>query len=249
MFRPIPITRQPLSQRRIRRRSRFFFLAGVILLALPATAPAQSADPQAVSTAPENLPSASGQPNIAAPASGCCASSGEPASLGELARLARAKKSSQPKAAKIFDDDNMPRAPLRSGEKAPEVGGDNSLGGGKVMLIDFWASWCGPCRESLPGLKQLEAVYRREGFEVISVSEDEDESAWRRFINLHQMSWTQRLDSNHRMARQFGASALPTYILIGRDGTVVQQYVGHDPNESVVDRIGPDLKKTLDGAT
>ena len=49
------------------------------------------------------------------------------------------------------------------------------------------------------------------------------------------------------MMRQFGASALPTYVLIGKDGNVVQQYVGDDPQVPVIDRIGPDLKKSLEG--
>jgi thiol:disulfide interchange protein len=61
------------------------------------------------------------------------------------------------------------------------------------------------------------------------------------------MNWTQRLDSNHEIMRRYGASSLPTYVLIGRDGTVVQQYVGDAVDEPIIERIGPDLKKSLDG--
>ena len=168
--------------------------------------------------------------------------SGQPVSLGDLARLARAKKAGQPKAVRIFDDENMPRAPLSAGDKAPGLSGQ-----AKVTLIDFWATWCGPCRHALPGLKQLEAVYRSDDFELISVSEDDEEPDWRAFTARNGMSWTQRFDSGHQMMRQYGATGLPTYVLIGRDGNVLQQYVGDDPEIPVIERVGPDLKKALEG--
>lgn len=170
-----------------------------------------------------------------------------PMSLGEAARLAREKKNGQVKSVKIFNDDNMPHAPLSSGEKAPGFAGQSSSSGGKVTLLDFWATWCGPCRHALPGLKQLQAVYGADKVEVISISEDEDEGAWQSFVSQNQMNWTQRIDSDHQMMKQYGASALPTYVLIGKDGNVVQQYVGDDPGEPILERMGPDLKRTLDG--
>lgn len=170
----------------------------------------------------------------------------QPMSLGEVARLARAKKNTQAKAVKIFDDENMPRAPISAGEKAPEFGAGTSTGG-KVTILDFWATWCGPCRHALPGLKQLQAVYGGEQVEVVSISEDEDEGAWSAFVAQNQMNWTQRLDSNHQIMRQYGANSLPTYVLIGRDGKVLQQYVGDDPGEPIIERMGEDLKKSLEG--
>jgi thiol-disulfide isomerase/thioredoxin len=170
-----------------------------------------------------------------------------PISLGEMARLARAKKASQAKSVKIFDDENMPRAPLSSGEKAPGFAGQSSSSGGKVTLLDFWATWCGPCRHALPGLKQLQAIYGADKVEVISISEDEDEGTWQSFVAQNRMNWTQRLDSDHQMMRQYGASSLPTYVLIGKDGNVVQQYVGDDPGEPILERMGPELKRTLEG--
>jgi thiol-disulfide isomerase/thioredoxin len=168
-------------------------------------------------------------------------------SLGEVARLARAKKASQAKSVKIFDDENMPRAPLASGEKAPGLDAQSPAAGGKVTLLDFWATWCGPCRHALPGLKQLQAAYGADKVEVISISEDEDEGTWQSFVTQNQMNWTQRIDSDHQLMRQYGASALPTYVLIGKDGNVVQQYVGDDPGEPILQRMDPDLKKTLAG--
>ena len=212
---------------------------------------AQTTNPQTPAVTSQNFSPATAAPkDSAGPATGdCCASQpDQPTSLGEVARLARAKKRSQPKAARIFDDENMPRAPLRAGDRAPGMGDEGGSSGGKVTLLDFWASWCSPCREALRGQRQLQAEYRGEGFEVVSVNEDDDPAVGQRFAAENQMNWTQRFDPNHQLMRQYGASALPKYVLIGKDGTVVQEFVGHDPNQPLVDRLGPDVKKSLEQA-
>lgn len=232
---------------------------GVLLLAFSSSTAAQNIAPQTAPTQQSSSPANPSSSNSAPPASNFAPSPtilqnsamqvDQPASLGEVARLARAKKSAQAKAVRIFDDENMPRAPLSAGEKAPEIqiGGGSSFSSGKITILDFWATWCGPCRHALPGLKQLQAVYGGNNVEVVSISEDEDEDAWRSFVAQNNMNWTQRLDANHQIMRQYGASSLPTYILIDKDGTVVQQYVGDAVDEPIIERMGPDLKKTLEG--
>lgn len=231
------------------RRSFFLIAVSGLVLALPAATVAQATSPQAPAATSQSFSPATSAPkdSVSSGTGDCCASQpDQPTSLGEVARLARAKKLSQAKATKMFDDENMPRAPLREGDKAPGLDAAGGSSGGKVTLLDFWASWCGPCHESLPGLRQLEAVYRGEGFEVVSVNEDDDPAVGQRFASQNQMNWTQRFDPNHQLMRQYGASALPTYVLIGRDGTVVQEFVGHDPNQPLVDRLGADVKKSLE---
>ncbi len=221
------------------------FVAGPLMLAVSSFAAAQNVPQSAAQpTASKSLPQASSFESAQSTADGTIQPE-QPMTLGELARLARAKKSSQTKAVKIFDDENMPRAPVSAGEKAPDFAGHGSSSSGKVTLLDFWATWCGPCRHALPGLKQLQAAYRGDQLEVISISEDENEGAWHDFVAQNQMNWTQRLDLNHQMMRQFGARSLPTYVLIGKDGRVLQQYVGDDPGEPILERIGPDLKNSL----
>ncbi|MGA8452355.1 MAG: TlpA disulfide reductase family protein, partial [Candidatus Acidiferrales bacterium] len=237
--------------------------AGMVSLVLVGPVRAQSAPPQEAQTVAKNSPpsppsssssaSSSASPAVSssARASAAGATSTEfiepeqPMTLGELARRERARKSSQPKSVKIFDDENMPRAPVSTGEKAPGFGDQGSSSSGKLTLLDFWATWCGPCRHALPGLKQIQSVYGGDQLEIISVSEDDDEDAWHNFVAQNDMTWTQRLDSDHQMMRQYGASALPTYVLIGKDGAVVNQYVGDDPDVPIIERIGPDLKKRL----
>ncbi len=230
------------------RKTSFALAAGTLILAFSSLVLAQDAPPQASQTVSKNLPQASSpQQNEQSDPLDSATQPEQPMSLGELARRARAKKSSQPKAVKIFDDENMPRAPLNTGEKAPDFAHQGSSTSGKVTLLDFWATWCGPCRHAVPGLKQLQSVYGGDQFEVISISEDDDEGAWRDFVAQNQMNWTQRLDANHQTMRQYGASALPTYILIGKDGTILKQYVGDAPGFPIIERIGPDVKKSLEG--
>jgi thiol-disulfide isomerase/thioredoxin len=188
-------------------------------------------------------------------------------SLAEMARLARAKKQTDAnpatKTSKVLDDDNMPRgvyaadaAPAnssapgsrRAGSQtpaSPATGAPFAEFRGKVVLLDFWASWCGPCRSALPSLKRLQAVYGSEDFVVISISEDDDESVWHSFVASHGMTWPQRFDGDSSLQHQFGVNGLPTYVLIGRDGSVLQKFVGEDMAESIVERIGPDLKSAL----
>ncbi|MFZ1972442.1 MAG: TlpA disulfide reductase family protein [Candidatus Acidiferrales bacterium] len=241
-----------------------FLAAGMALLVLAGPVGAQTSSPQEAQTVAKNSPasppssgsSASTSASPAPPSSARPAAAGatstefmepeQPMTLGEMARRERVRKSSQPKAVKIFDDENMPRAPISTGEKAPGFGDQGPSSSGKLTLLDFWATWCGPCRHALPGLKQIESVYGGDQLEIISVSEDDDEDAWHNFVAQNDMNWTQRLDSGHQMMRQYGASALPTYVLIGKDGAVVNQYVGDDPDVPIIERIGPDLKKSLD---
>jgi thiol-disulfide isomerase/thioredoxin len=235
------------------RTTSFLFAAAALALAFSASVSAQDVPLHVSQPAPHYVSTTSPQPPAPSHSAPSAASDNlvvmdpTPLSLGEVARLARAKKASQAKSVKIFDDENMPRAPLSSGEKAPGLDTPSTSGGGKVTLLDFWATWCGPCRHALPGLKQLQAVYGADKVEVISISEDEDEGTWQSFVSQNQMNWTQRIDSDHQMMRQYGASALPTYVLIGKDGSVVQQYVGDDPGQPILQRMEPDLKKTLEG--
>jgi thiol-disulfide isomerase/thioredoxin len=189
-------------------------------------------------------------------------STDQPMSVADMARAVRAKEQSDAKPAakfsKVLDDDNMLRgvyaedvhapksaAPGAAAASASDSGDPLAQYRGKVVLLDFWASWCSPCRRSLPSIKRLQAVYDSADFVLISVSEDDDESDWRSFVSGNQMNWTQRWDSDSTLQSKFGVSALPTYVLIGRDGSVVQTFVGESPAESIVERIGPDLKASL----
>jgi thiol-disulfide isomerase/thioredoxin len=177
----------------------------------------------------------------------------EGVSLAEAARRARANKAAATKPAKSYDDDNFVRStPIVKKDAAEGAPANPSVQNlpseemhGKVVLLDFWASWCGPCRSALPKVKQLQSIYGGEEFMVVSVSEDNDETTWRGFVAEHQMSWAQRFDGNSSFMRQYQVQGLPTYVLLDRDGKEVQRYVGEDPGRSVIERMGPDIRRAL----
>jgi tetratricopeptide (TPR) repeat protein len=80
---------------------------------------------------------------------------------------------------------------------------------GRVLVMDFWATWCPPCRESVGELKELTRRYPADKLVLISVSADNDDDAWREFIQKKHMGWLQYRDSDHQIVRCFRHSQLP----------------------------------------
>jgi thiol-disulfide isomerase/thioredoxin len=98
---------------------------------------------------------------------------------------------------------------------------------GKVVLVDFFATWCGPCRAELPNIARNYEAYHRHGFDVVSVSLDRDRSALDEFLDKEKHPWTVLLDNTEAagteksMATYYGIFGIPQQILVGRDGKVV----------------------------
>ncbi len=113
---------------------------------------------------------------------------------------------------------------------------------GKVVILDFWATWCPPCREALPELKQLLKKYPRERLVLISISADGDEKTWKDFIAKKNMDWPQFLDGDRRLRKLFHVQAFPTYLVIDGEGIIQQEIVGTDPQHSVAYRLKDALK-------
>jgi len=91
--------------------------------------------------------------------------------------------------------------------------------GKKYVLLDFWASWCGPCRKELPNVKKAYAEFKDKGFEVISVSIDKDEAAWRKAVKEEQLVWPNFRDQ--AVADLFKVKAVPTVYLLDSNGNIV----------------------------
>jgi thiol-disulfide isomerase/thioredoxin len=98
--------------------------------------------------------------------------------------------------------------------------------GGRVVLVDFWATWCGPCNEELPELKRIAKEFAGQPFVMISVSADQDDAAWREFIPKHEMTWVQYRDGDHRLADAFGVTSIPHYFTIDADGVLTSETMG-----------------------
>jgi peroxiredoxin len=113
---------------------------------------------------------------------------------------------------------------------------------GKILVMDFWATWCPPCRESVPELKDLTRKYPAEKLVLISVSADTDEDAWHNFVEKKHMDWLQYRDADHQLIDSFGVRGFPTYLVIDGDGIIRQRLTGLNPQESVVHRLRATLE-------
>jgi peroxiredoxin len=105
---------------------------------------------------------------------------------------------------------------------------------GKVVLLDFWATWCPACRAAIPELDRMFKENDRSKFALISISVDENEEDWRKFIDLKHMDWIQARDSQRKLASQLlveGGLALPSYFVIDGKGNLHQYYAGWGPGQ------------------
>ena len=108
---------------------------------------------------------------------------------------------------------------------------------GKFVVLDFWATWCPPCRASVGELKELTRKYPRDRVVLISMSADKEEDQWREFVAKKEMDWDQYRDAAGMIQKTFGIRAFPTYIVIDPEGIVRQRIVGENPQQSVVARL------------
>ena len=98
---------------------------------------------------------------------------------------------------------------------------------GKVVVLDFWGTWCPPCVESVPSLRSMHKKYSKEpSFVLIGISSDSDENVWRDFTERNKMVWPQYRDKDRRIHRAFGIRAFPTYIVIDHEGIVKYMSTG-----------------------
>jgi thiol-disulfide isomerase/thioredoxin len=99
---------------------------------------------------------------------------------------------------------------------------------GKVVLIDFWATWCGPCREALPHVREIARKFDGQPLIVLSVSVDTDESKWKEFVAKNEMTWPQYLDRGFTgpVAKSFGVQAIPHTFTIDADGILQDEHIG-----------------------
>ena len=94
------------------------------------------------------------------------------------------------------------------------------VAGKKYILIDFWASWCGPCRKEIPNLKTAYAAYADKGFEVLSISIDKDEKAWQKALAQENMQWPNLYDDD-KVSKAFNVKTIPATYLVDSKGVII----------------------------
>lgn len=94
------------------------------------------------------------------------------------------------------------------------------VAGKKYILIDFWASWCGPCRKEIPNLKTAYAEYASKGFEILSISIDKDQKAWQKALGQENMQWHNLLDDD-KVSNVFKVKTIPATFLMDSNGVIV----------------------------
>ena len=99
---------------------------------------------------------------------------------------------------------------------------------GKPVLVDFWATWCAPCRESMPHLAKLYDEFKEKGLALVSVSKDDYPADAARFVAKYKYSWLNVADPEGESDGDWGESAIPRLVLIGKDSTVLFESLGFD---------------------
>jgi thiol-disulfide isomerase/thioredoxin len=97
---------------------------------------------------------------------------------------------------------------------------------GKVVLVNFWATWCEPCRQEMPSIQRLSEKLAGKPFVVLAVNVDEPESRVRNFLNETRFDLPVLLDANKSVTRQWGARLLPVTFIVGPDGRVRYRLLG-----------------------
>ena len=110
---------------------------------------------------------------------------------------------------------------------------------GKVVLLDFWATWCGPCLQAMPQVEAVAEEFKEKGVQLIAVNLQEDPKQITAMLERHKMHPAVALDRDGAVAQKYEANAIPQTVIIDKDGKVARLFVGGGPN------LGDQLREAL----
>jgi peroxiredoxin len=113
----------------------------------------------------------------------------------------------------------------------------SSFRGKKVVLIDFWAVWCGPCKAALPGLQDLTDKFKDQGLEVVTIDQGETLEQVRYFIDRRKYSFRVLLDLDRAVGDTYGVRGIPTSVLVDKNGVVQWISVGRFGDDEIKKRV------------
>jgi cytochrome c biogenesis protein CcmG/thiol:disulfide interchange protein DsbE len=97
---------------------------------------------------------------------------------------------------------------------------------GKVVVLDFWASWCVPCRRSFPWMNEMQKKYADDGLVIIAVNLDNEASDAEKFLQQYPADFSIAYDHDRQLVQQYSVEAMPSSFLIDRDGSVIERHLG-----------------------
>jgi len=119
----------------------------------------------------------------------------------------------------------------------------SSYRGQKVVLLDFWATWCGPCRMAMPDLQKLADKFATNGLEILSVNQGEPADQVSAFIQRRKYTFHVVLDLKGEVGDTYGVQGIPTLVLVDKKGDVQWIRVGYSPDETELDKQVAQLTK------
>jgi len=108
---------------------------------------------------------------------------------------------------------------------------------GKIVLLDFWATWCGPCKVQMKKLKELKSLVNEDEVVIISIDVGESKSIVQEFISKEEVDWLVLLDLRGSTAKSYGIRAIPTLFIIDKEGLIREKYVGVTSTQTLLSAI------------
>jgi thiol-disulfide isomerase/thioredoxin len=103
---------------------------------------------------------------------------------------------------------------------------------GRTVLVDFWASWCGPCKQSFPWMNAMHQTYGSKGLTIVAINVDKDRKLAEAFLDQHPSPFTVAFDPSGKTAKAFKVWGMPSSFLVGRDGVILMSRAGFDPKKT-----------------